>query len=183
MNFNYARPSSSCNLCFFFWRAKALPRVLYRLMDDPLSWRRSLSQIERERAREFCGRREIHRNYSSPAMGWASRRADLETVRRRQETQSLWTRQDLWSGRGTDTAQAKGIFLLFFATSEVQIGSHLFFAIFEIDLGSSDDGDGDWGLARAIVKRVINEFLKGSLGILENFNWNMLLRKSVQNCH
>lgn len=62
-----------------------------------------------------------------------------------------------------------------------------FFAIFEIDLGSSNDedddnegdGDGDWGLARAIVKRVINEFLKGSLGILENFNWNMLLRKSA----
>lgn len=67
-----------------------------------------------------------------------------------------------------------------------------FFAIFEIDLGSSNDdddnegdgnGDGDWGLARAIVKRVINEFLKGSLGILENFNWNMLLRKSARNCH
>lgn len=34
-------------------------------------------------------------------------------------------------------------------------------------------------LSQGIVKRVINEFLKGSLGILENFNWNMLLRKSA----
>lgn len=119
---------------------------------------------------------------------WAGH-TDLETVHRRQETPDRTCGQT----KAPDTTQAKRDFTsssFFFATSEVQIGSHLFFfAIFEIDLGSSDDDDdgdvddGDWGLARAIVKRVINEFLKGSLGILENFNWNMLLRKSVQNCH
>lgn len=44
-----------------------------------------------------------------------------------QETgDSRRARQDLWSGQGADTTQAKGIFTFFFATSEVQIGSHLF---------------------------------------------------------
>lgn len=109
-----------------------------------------------------------------------------------QETgDSRRARQDLWSGQGADTTQAKGIFTFFLPRLRCKL-VRTFFAIFEIDLGSSNDdddnegdgnGDGDWGLARAIVKRVINEFLKGSLGILENFNWNMLLRKSARNCH
>lgn len=108
-----------------------------------------------------------------------------------QETgDSRRARQDLWSVRAADTTQAKGIFTFFFLPRLRCKLVRTFFAIFEIDLGSSNDdddydneGDGDWGLARAIVKRVINEFLKGSLGILENFNWNMLLRKSARNCH
>lgn len=115
-------------------------------------------------------------------MGWAHRPRDSP-----QETGD--TGQDLWSGQGRpDTIQAKRDFTsssFFLPRLRCKLVRTFFFAIFEIDLGSSDDddGDGDWGLARAIVKRVINEFLKGSLGILENFNWNMLLRKSVQNCH
>lgn len=111
---------------------------------------------------------------------WAGH-TDLETVHRRQETPDRTCGQTK-APRHCTGQKGFYFFLFFFPRLRCKLVRTFFFAIFEIDLGSSDDDD-DAGLARAIVKRVINEFLKGSLGILENFNWNMLLRKSVQNCH
>lgn len=123
---------------------------------------------------------------------WAGQHTDQRRTSRQSTGDS---RQETVVGRGRTCGQAelqtphrpKGFFFFFFLPRLRCKLVRTFFAIFEIDLGSSNDddddnegdGDDDWGLARAIVKRVINEFLKGSLGILENFNWNMLLRKSA----